>query len=54
MKELSAEEITKLKKKVLVAKKVLEAFEEDGFYGPYVLGDDLWDEFSKEFINIQE
>ena len=32
-----------------IAKKVYLAIVEDGCYGPYALGDELWEEFESEF-----
>ena len=36
-------------KKLDVAKRVHKALASEGYYGPYVLGDDLWDEFDALF-----
>ena len=36
-------------KKIETAKKVYKAFEDDGVYGAYALGEDLWNEFEKQF-----
>lgn len=38
--------------KIEVAERVYKALEDDGFYGPYVLGQELWDEFKRAF-NIE-
>ena len=35
--------------KLAVATKVFNELLEDGFYGEYVLGEDLWSEFKTEF-----
>ena len=32
-----------------VAKRVYASLENEGFYGPYVLGETLWDEFKETF-----
>lgn len=34
-----------------VAKEVFLALEEDGYYGPYTLGDELWERFRAAYIN---
>ena len=36
--------------KLEIAKKVHAALVEDGVYGPYALGEDLWKEFDEAFI----
>ena len=35
--------------KLNVAQKVFDSLLDDGFYGEYVLGEDLWNEFKAEF-----
>lgn len=37
------------KEKIDVAERVYKALEEDGFHGPYTLGEDLWNEFESKF-----
>ena len=32
-----------------VAQRVYESLAEDGVYGPYALGEDLWNEFESKF-----
>jgi len=38
-----------LKLKLTVAQKVFDALVDDGFYGEYALGEDLWNEFQAAF-----
>ena len=41
--------VEEVKLKLDVARRVYEVFEEDGYYGPYSLGTDLWKEFKAAF-----
>ncbi len=35
--------------KLEIARLVYLAYKDDGFYGPYVLGEELWDKFKEAF-----
>jgi len=37
---------------ILVSYEVFKVLKEDGFYGEYVLGEDLWNKFQKAFKNV--